>query len=159
RTTAPRCAGRRGGRAGPQRSARGSPPRRGRCTSGRRRGRSPCRVRARDRRPAGLADRQGRVRQNVAVSGFTTRVLSANGIRLAVRDEGAGPAVVLCHGFPELAYSWRHQVPALVEAGFRVLVPDQRGYGDSDRSDDVAAYDIHHLTGDLVGLLDALDIE
>jgi len=99
------------------------------------------------------------VRQNVAVSGFTTRVLSANGIRLAVRDEGAGPAVVLCHGFPELAYSWRHQVPALVEAGFRVLVPDQRGYGDSQRPTKVADYDIHHLTGDLVGLLDALGIE
>ncbi len=91
--------------------------------------------------------------------GFTNRVVSANGIRLAVRDEGSGPAVVLCHGFPELAYSWRRQVPALVAAGFRVLAPDQRGYGDSDRPDAVAAYDIHHLTGDLVGLLDALDIE
>jgi microsomal epoxide hydrolase len=93
------------------------------------------------------------------VAGFTTRVVETNGIRLAVRDEGSGPAVVLCHGFPELAYSWRHQVPALVEAGFRVLVPDQRGYGDSDRPVEVAAYDIHHLTGDLVGLLDALGIE
>ncbi len=51
------------------------------------------------------------------------------------------------------------QVPPLVAAGFRVLVPDQRGYGDSDRPDDVAAYDIHHLTGDLVGLLDAFDLE
>ena len=109
--------------------------------------------------PAGLADRQGRVRQNASVAGFTTRVVSANGIRLAVRDEGAGPAVVLCHGFPELAYSWRHQVPALVGAGFRVLVPDQRGYGDSERPAKVADYDIHHLTGDLVGLLDALGIE
>ena len=74
-----------------------------------------------------------------------------------MRDEGSGPAVVLCHGFPELAYSWRHQVPALVAAGFRVLVPDQRGYGDSERPGGVAAYDIHHLTGDLVGLLDALE--
>lgn len=90
---------------------------------------------------------------------FTNRVVQANGIRLAVRDEGEGPAVVLCHGFPELAYSWRHQVPALAAAGFRVLVPDQRGYGGSDRPADVAAYDIHHLTGDLVGLLDALDVE
>ena len=90
---------------------------------------------------------------------FTNRVVSTNGISLAVRDEGSGPAVVLCHGFPELAYSWRHQIPALVAAGFRALAPDQRGYGDSDRPEDVAAYDIHHLTGDLVGLLDALDIE
>jgi len=91
--------------------------------------------------------------------GFTNRVVSTNGIRLAVRDEGNGPAVVLCHGFPELAYSWRHQVPALAAAGFRVLAPDQRGYGDSDRPEDVAAYDMKHLTGDLVGLLDALRIE
>lgn len=91
--------------------------------------------------------------------GFTNRVVSTNGIHLAVRDEGSGPAVVLCHGFPELAYSWRHQVPVLAAAGFRVLAPDQRGYGDSDRPDDVTAYDMQHLTGDLVGLLDALDIE
>src|SRR4030095_7906171 len=74
-------------------------------------------------------------------------------------EGGRAPAVVLCHGFPELAYSWRLQVPALVAAGFRVLAPDMRGYGDSDRPADVAAYDIHHLTGDLVGLLDTLDIE
>jgi epoxide hydrolase A/B len=91
--------------------------------------------------------------------GFTNRVVSTNGVRLAVRDEGSGPAVVLCHGFPELAYSWRHQVPALAAAGFRVLAPDQRGYGGSDRPDDVGAYDMRHLTGDLVGLLDALGIE
>jgi pimeloyl-ACP methyl ester carboxylesterase len=93
------------------------------------------------------------------VAGFTNKVVSTNGIHLAVRDEGSGPVVVLCHGFPELAYSWRHQVPALVAAGFRVLAPDQRGYGDSDRPADVTAYDIHELTADLVGLLDALDIE
>lgn len=90
---------------------------------------------------------------------FTNRVVSANGIELALRDEGRGPAVVLVHGFPELSYSWRHQVPALVAAGFRVLAPDMRGYGNSDRPGDVGAYDIHHLTGDLVGLLDALDVE
>ena len=90
---------------------------------------------------------------------FTNRTVAANGIRLALRDEGDGPAVVLCHGFPELAYSWRHQVPALAAAGFRVLAPDQRGYGDSDRPARSTAYDIHHLTGDLVGLLDALGIE
>ncbi len=91
--------------------------------------------------------------------GFTNRVVSANGIRLALRDEGSGPAVVLCHGFPELSYSWRFQVPALVAAGFRVLAPDMRGYGESERPDDVAAYDVHHLTGDLVGVLDALAVE
>ncbi len=93
------------------------------------------------------------------MSAFTNRTVTANGIRLAVRDEGQGPAVVLLHGFPELAYSWRHQIPALAAAGYRVLAPDQRGYGDTERPADVAAYDIHHLTGDLVGLLDALAIE
>jgi pimeloyl-ACP methyl ester carboxylesterase len=90
---------------------------------------------------------------------FTNRVVETNGIRMAVLDRGEGPAVVLCHGFPELAYSWRHQVPALVAAGFHALVPDQRGYGATDRPGDVATYDIHHLTGDLVGLLDALEVE
>jgi pimeloyl-ACP methyl ester carboxylesterase len=90
---------------------------------------------------------------------FTNRTIRTNGIAMALRDEGRGPAVVLCHGFPELAYSWRHQVPALAAAGFRAIAPDQRGYGGTDRPAEVAAYDIHHLTGDLVGLLDALGIE
>ncbi len=61
---------------------------------------------------------------------------------------------MLCHGWPEHAYSWRHQVPALVAAGYHVIVPNQRGYGNSSRPDDVTAYDIEHLTGDLVALLD-----
>jgi pimeloyl-ACP methyl ester carboxylesterase len=80
-------------------------------------------------------------------------------IALSVHEAGRGPAVVLCHGFPELAYSWRHQLPALAEAGFRAIAPDQRGYGGSDRPEPVEAYDVHHLTGDLAGLLDALDLE
>lgn len=92
------------------------------------------------------------------MASFTNRTVETNGIRMAVRDEGRGPAVVLCHGFPELAYSWRHQVAPLAAAGFRVLVPDQRGYGGTDAPADVAAYDIHHLTADLVGLLDACGI-
>jgi pimeloyl-ACP methyl ester carboxylesterase len=80
-------------------------------------------------------------------------------ITLSVHEAGSGPAVVLCHGFPELAYSWRHQLPALAGAGFRAIAPDQRGYGASDRPEATLAYDIHHLTGDLVGLLDALGLE
>ncbi len=67
--------------------------------------------------------------------------------------DGAGP-VVLCHGFPEIAYSWRHQIPALAAAGYRVIAPNQRGYGRSSRPAEVAAYDIHHLCGDLTSLLD-----
>ncbi len=80
-------------------------------------------------------------------------------IELSVHEAGSGPAVVLCHGFPELAYSWRHQLPALAAAGFRAIAPDQRGYGASDRPAPIASYDIHHLTSDLVGLLDALGLE
>jgi len=84
---------------------------------------------------------------------------AGGGITLSVHDAGTGPAVVLSHGFPELAYSWRHQIPALVAAGFRVIAPDQRGYGASDRPEGIPEYDIHHLTGDLVALLDVLELE
>ncbi|OBK20973.1 epoxide hydrolase [Mycobacterium asiaticum] len=73
-------------------------------------------------------------------------------------DRGA-PVVLLCHGFPELAYSWRHQIPALADAGYHVLAPDQRGYGGSSQPKAIEAYDMHHLTGDLVGLLDDVGAE
>jgi pimeloyl-ACP methyl ester carboxylesterase len=84
-------------------------------------------------------------------------LIATNGIELEVFEAGqhnAGNPIVLCHGWPEHAYSWRYQVPALVAAGYHVIVPNQRGYGQSTRPVDVAAYDIAHLTGDLVGLLD-----
>lgn len=84
------------------------------------------------------------------------RTIAANGIELNVLDEGTGPPVVLCHGFPELAFSWRHQVPALIEAGYRVLAPDMRGYGRSSAPADVDAYDVVQLCGDMCALLDAL---
>jgi len=80
-------------------------------------------------------------------------------ITLSVHEAGQGPAVVLCHGFPELAYSWRHQLRALADAGYRVIAPDQRGYGASDAPEPVEAYGIEQLTGDLAALLDALGIE
>ncbi len=87
------------------------------------------------------------------------RFVDHNGIRLRVEESGAvdgapGKVVVLAHGFPELAYSWRHQIPALAAAGYHVLAPDQRGYGGSSRPEAVEDYDIHALTGDLVALLD-----
>jgi pimeloyl-ACP methyl ester carboxylesterase len=86
------------------------------------------------------------------------RTLATNGVELHVLEAGdpGAPTVVLAHGFPELAYSWRHQIPVLVEAGYHVVAPDQRGYGSSSRPDQVDAYDIVQLTGDLTGLLDAL---
>jgi pimeloyl-ACP methyl ester carboxylesterase len=76
----------------------------------------------------------------------------------AVAGPVDGRAVLLCHGFPESWYSWRHQLRALGEAGYRVIAPDQRGYGRSDAPPDVESYTQLHLVGDLVGLLNALDI-
>jgi pimeloyl-ACP methyl ester carboxylesterase len=87
------------------------------------------------------------------------RYVETNGIRMAVYDQGKGVPVVMCHGFPELAYSWRHQIPAIANAGFHAIAPDQRGYGLTDRPNAIDAYDIHHLTGDLVGMLDAMKID
>jgi pimeloyl-ACP methyl ester carboxylesterase len=87
------------------------------------------------------------------------RVALANGITLAVHEAGRGLPVVMCHGFPELAYSWRHQLAALAGAGFRAIAPDQRGYGESDRPEPIEAYDLVQLTGDMVALLDALGLE
>ncbi len=82
------------------------------------------------------------------------RRVATNGVELRVVEAGEGFPVVLAHGFPELAYSWRHQIPALAEAGYKVIAPDQRGYGGSDRPEAISDYDIHHLTDDLLGLLD-----
>jgi pimeloyl-ACP methyl ester carboxylesterase len=87
------------------------------------------------------------------------RVLHVNGIDLRVVEAGAGPLVVLCHGFPELSHSWRHQLPALARAGYHAVAPDMRGYGGSSRPDPVDEYDILHLTGDVLGLMDALGEE
>lgn len=87
------------------------------------------------------------------------RMVRTNGIDLAVYEAGTGPAVVLLHGFPSLAFTWRHQIPALAAAGYRVIAPDLRGYGLSDAPAAVEDYDITRLTGDLVGLLDAAGIE
>ena len=86
------------------------------------------------------------------------RTVEVNGVALRVLEAGPpdGPAVVLTHGFPELAYSWRHQIPALAAAGFHVMAPDQRGYGGSSRPQRPEAYDIAALTGDVVGLLDVV---
>ena len=92
---------------------------------------------------------------------ITHRFVETNGIRMHVAESGpaSGPAVVLCHGFPESWYSWRHQLHALGAAGYRAIAPDQRGYGQTDAPAAVNEYTQLHLVGDLVGLLDALAIE
>ena len=83
------------------------------------------------------------------------------GVTIHVRDTGAGTGVpvVLLHGWPDSGELWRHQVPALVDAGYRVIAPDLRGFGDSGKPAETAAYSMRHLVGDVVGLLDALDID
>jgi len=88
-----------------------------------------------------------------------TRGADIDAIELAVHEAGTGPAVVMCHGFPELAYSWHHQLKAIFEGGFRAIVPDMRGYGNSDCPAAIEDYDLEHLTADMAALLDALDIE
>jgi len=84
------------------------------------------------------------------------RYVESNGIRIHIAEAGAGPLVLLCHGFPELWYSWRHQLTALADAGYHAVAPDMRGYGDTDAPADIAKYSIFHLVGDIVGLVDAL---
>jgi pimeloyl-ACP methyl ester carboxylesterase len=88
-----------------------------------------------------------------------SRQLRVNGIELHVTEHGEGPLVVLCHGFPELGFSWRHQVFALAEAGYRTLTPDLRGFGRSSCPADIAAYDILTVGNDLTGLLDEAGAE
>ncbi|MCA0007308.1 MULTISPECIES: alpha/beta fold hydrolase [unclassified Mesorhizobium] len=87
----------------------------------------------------------------------TQLMVETNGIRLNVAEQGDGPLVFLCHGFPESWYSWRHQLSALAAAGFHAVAPDMRGYGKSDRPEAVEQYTLFHLVGDTVGLLDALE--
>ena len=94
-----------------------------------------------------------------ATSAVTHRMIETNGIRLHVAEQGEGPLIILCHGFPECWYSWRHQLPALAKAGFRAVAPDLRGYGRSDRPEEVEKYTVLHDIGDIVGLVDALGAE
>ena len=87
----------------------------------------------------------------------TQRMIESNGIRLNIAEQGKGPLVLLCHGFPESWYSWRHQIEALAAAGFHAVAPDMRGYGKSDAPEAIDQYTIFHLIGDLVGVLDAIE--
>ena len=90
------------------------------------------------------------------IAGVKHRYVQANGIKLHLAEQGAGPLVILCHGFPESWYSWRNQFAPLANAGFRVAAPDMRGYGKSERPHEVASYDIMQLVGDIVGIVQSL---
>ena len=87
---------------------------------------------------------------------LTHRTIDANGIRIHIAEQGNGPLVLLCHGFPESWYSWRHQLNALSLAGFHAVAPDMRGYGNTDRPAEIERYTLFHLVGDMVGVLDSL---
>ena len=93
------------------------------------------------------------------MDGVAHRTVETNGIRLHLAEAGAGPLVLMCHGFPESWYSWRHQLPALAAAGFHAVAPDMRGYGQTDRPEGIDRYTLFHLIGDMVGLVDALGAE
>jgi pimeloyl-ACP methyl ester carboxylesterase len=87
------------------------------------------------------------------------RTIETNGIHMHLAEQGEGPLVVLCHGFPESWYSWRHQLTPLAAAGFHAVAPDMRGYGQTDRPEAIDQYTLLHLVGDIIGLLDALGAE
>ena len=86
----------------------------------------------------------------------THRSAKLSEITMHIAESGDGPPVILLHGFPELWYSWRHQLPALADAGYHAVAPDQRGYGTTSIPTTVTDYDINHLTGDVVDLIDHL---
>ena len=83
----------------------------------------------------------------------------STGINMHIAETGDGPAVVFCHGFPELWYSWRHQLPVVAEAGFRAIAPDMRGYGETDAPPNAEDYTQELICADMVALLDALEID
>jgi pimeloyl-ACP methyl ester carboxylesterase len=89
----------------------------------------------------------------------THRIIETNGIRMHIAEQGRWPTVLLCHGFPECWYSWRHQLAALAAAGFHAVAPDMRGHGQTDAPAEIDRYTFLHSLGDMVGLLDALGVE
>ena len=89
----------------------------------------------------------------------THRTIKTNGIQMHIAEQGSGPLVLMCHGFPESWYSWRHQLKALAQAGYHAVAPDMRGYGQTERPDAIDQYTMLHLVGDMVGVLDALGAE
>jgi pimeloyl-ACP methyl ester carboxylesterase len=97
--------------------------------------------------------------ERAAAYGARLREIDAGGLRMQVADAGAGPPVALLHGFPELWYSWRHQLRDLADAGFHAIAPDMRGYGGTERPEAVAAYDAVTLAGDVLALMDAFGHE
>src|SRR5262245_19099265 len=89
--------------------------------------------------------------QKADLSKVKFRIVETNNIRMHIAEQGEGPLIILCHGFPESWYSWRYQIPALAEAGYHVIAPDQRGYGKTDKPEAIEDYSVLQLAGDIVG--------
>ncbi|GKU93516.1 hypothetical protein SLEP1_g7108 [Rubroshorea leprosula] len=90
------------------------------------------------------------------MEGIEHRTFKVNGINIHVAEKGQGPLILFLHGFPELWYSWRHQILALASLGYRAVAPDLRGYGETDAPDSIDSYSCFHVVGDLIALLDAV---
>ena len=93
------------------------------------------------------------------VNDLRHRELTANGIRIHIAEQGAGPPVLLCHGFPEGWYSWRDQLSALASAGYRAIAPDMRGYGRTEAPIEISSYNLMEIVGDMVALVSALEVK
>ncbi|KAL0375782.1 UNVERIFIED_CONTAM: Bifunctional epoxide hydrolase 2 [Sesamum calycinum] len=90
------------------------------------------------------------------MEGIEHRTVSVNGINMHVAEKGEGPIVLFLHGFPELWYTWRHQIVAFADLGYRAVAPDLRGYGDTDAPAEVSSYSCLHVVGDIVALIESL---
>ncbi|PIA61300.1 hypothetical protein AQUCO_00300676v1 [Aquilegia coerulea] len=93
------------------------------------------------------------------MEGIEHRNVKVNGINMHVAEKGEGPVVLFIHGFPELWYSWRHQIVAIAAHGYKAVAPDLRGYGDTDAPTSIDSYTCFHIVGDLVALIDTLGVD
>ena len=110
--------------------------------------------------PNSFSQRNQAMANESPIDGVTFRFVESNGIRMRIAESGdSGPLILFAHGWPESWYNWRHQMTFFSNAGYRVVAPDMRGYGESDKPDNIDDYDIYHLADDMVGILDALGEE
>ncbi|EEF49908.1 epoxide hydrolase A [Ricinus communis] len=93
------------------------------------------------------------------MEGIMHKTVNVNGIKMHIAEKGEGPVILFLHGFPELWYTWRHQILGLTSLGYRAVAPDLRGYGDSDAPTLCSSYTCHHIVGDLIALIDHLGVE
>ncbi|KAK9099062.1 hypothetical protein Syun_026107 [Stephania yunnanensis] len=93
------------------------------------------------------------------MEGIEHRTVAVNGINMHIAEKGEGPVVLFLHGFPELWYSWRHQIVSLAASGYHAVAPDLRGYGDTDAPSPISSYTCFHIVGDLIALIDTLGVQ